>query len=162
MRDVRERVDKHRKPLPIAVMVGHPWHYRGTAWTRSTATSAACCSTWPPGRTKASWTPPSPPATTAPAATPTKAYQALAEETDGKVDLWYYAWVPQTPEEFDRDFTAANQLGAKRILFWEADYIDDRPNAAALKQAMSARATVIAATGFSHRPVQFRPPRADT
>jgi hypothetical protein len=31
-------------------------------------------------------------------------------------------------------------LGAKQILFWEADYIDDRPNAAELKAAMSAKA----------------------
>ena len=29
MRAVRERVDKHRKKIPVAVMVGHPWHYRG-------------------------------------------------------------------------------------------------------------------------------------
>src|SRR5688572_770434 len=29
MRDVRARVKKHHKRLPIAVMVGHPWHYRG-------------------------------------------------------------------------------------------------------------------------------------
>ena len=27
--------------------------------------------------------------------TPREAYKALAEETGGKVDLWYYAWVPQ-------------------------------------------------------------------
>ena len=30
------------------------------------------------------------------------------------------------------------RLGAKRMLFWEADYIDDRLNADALKRAMSA------------------------
>jgi hypothetical protein len=56
------------------------------------------------------------------------------------VDLWYYAWVPQSAEEFAREFDATASLGAKRMLFWEADYIDDRPNAAALKQAMFARA----------------------
>jgi len=48
--------------------------------------------------------------------------------------------VPQTPEDFAREFAAATGLGAKQMLFWEADYIDDRPNAAALKQAMAAKA----------------------
>jgi len=56
------------------------------------------------------------------------------------VDLWYYAWVPQAPEEFSREFDAARNVGAKRMLFWEADYIDDRPAAAILKQAMSSKA----------------------
>jgi hypothetical protein len=42
--------------------------------------------------------------------------------------------------EFERDFTLARSLGAKQVLFWEADYIDDRANAADLKAAMSARA----------------------
>ena len=63
----------------------------------------------------------------------------LAEETAGQVDLWYYAWVPQTPEEFAGQFEGARALGAKRMLFWEADYIDDRANAATLKDAMRAR-----------------------
>ena len=71
----------------------------------------------------------------------TKAFEALERRPNGKVDVWYYAWVPNTPEEFAHDFDAAcKTCGAKRMLFWEADYIDDRPNAAALKQAMSAKA----------------------
>jgi hypothetical protein len=69
------------------------------------------------------------------------AFRALAAETEGKRDVWYYAWVPQTPEEFEREFAAAHGLGAKRMLFWEADYIDDRANAAALKAAMTAKAS---------------------
>jgi len=48
--------------------------------------------------------------------------------------------VPQNPAEFDLDFNLASDLRAKQILFWEADYIDDRSNAAELKAAMSARA----------------------
>jgi hypothetical protein len=48
--------------------------------------------------------------------------------------------VPQNVAEFDVDFSLAKKLGAKQILFWEADYIDDRANAAELKAAMSARA----------------------
>jgi hypothetical protein len=139
MRTVRERVDKHSKKVPIAVMVGHPWHYRGlmdpidgnlrgllidvATWANEgLIDSAIAAGYYRPGGDV------------------TKAYQALATETQGKVDLWYYAWVPQSPEEFEREFAAANKLGAKRMLFWEADYIDDRPNAAALKSAMFAKA----------------------
>jgi hypothetical protein len=48
--------------------------------------------------------------------------------------------VPQTVADFQRDFALAQQLDAKQILFWEADYIDDRPQAAELKAAMALRA----------------------
>lgn len=68
------------------------------------------------------------------------AYKALREETKGKCDVWYYGWVPQNVAGFEADFNSAKELGAKQILFWEADYIDDRPNAAELKAAMSKRA----------------------
>jgi hypothetical protein len=134
---VRELVAKHSKKVPIAVMVGHPWHYRGlqdpidgnlrgllldvSTWAEEgIMDSAIAAGYYRPGGDA------------------TKAYQALAAETKNKIDLWYYAWVSQTPEEFTRDFDAAHSLGAKRMLFWEADYIDDRPNADALKRAMSA------------------------
>ena len=139
MRSVRERVKKHYKRMPIAVMVGHPWHYRGMmdpidgslrgllldvgTWANEGLMDAAIAAGY-----------------YRPGGNASKAFEALRAETHGQVDLWYYAWVPQTPEEFGRDLAAAHDLRAKRILFWEADYIDDRPNAAALKQAMSARA----------------------
>jgi hypothetical protein len=48
--------------------------------------------------------------------------------------------VPQTVADFERDFALAQQLDARQILFWEADYIDDRPQAAQLKAAMSQHA----------------------
>lgn len=139
MRALHERVKKHPKPLPVAVMVGHPWHYRGmmdpidgnlrgllldvATWAKEGLMDAAI----PAGYYR-------------PGGDPTKAYQALATETQSKVDLWYYGWVPQTPADFTRDFDAARGLGAKRILYWEADYIDDRPDAAALKLIMSGKA----------------------
>jgi hypothetical protein len=72
--------------------------------------------------------------------TPEMAYRALQKETGGKVDVWSYAWVPQSVAEFQGDFSLAKKLGANEILFWEADYIDDRAQAAELKKAMSARA----------------------
>jgi hypothetical protein len=139
MRSVRKRVEKHNRKIPIAVMVGHPWHYRGmqdpidgnlrgllldvTTWANEGLMDAAIAAGY-----------------YRPGGDATKAYEALKKETGGKVDVWYYAWVPNTPEDFTRDFTAATKLGAKQILFWEADYIDDRANAAALKQAMFAKA----------------------
>jgi uncharacterized lipoprotein YddW (UPF0748 family) len=139
MRAVRALVNKYKKSLPIAVMVGHPWHYRGlldpidgnlrgllldvATWAREHLIDAAV----PAGYYR-------------PGGDATKAFESLAKETAGHCDVWYYAWVPNTPEEFNRDFDAAHRFGAERILFWEADYIADRPNAAALKQVMSAHA----------------------
>ncbi len=139
MRSVRDRVNKHHSRLPISVMVGHPWHYRGlqdpidgslrgllldvATWANEGLMDAAIAAGYYRAGGNAS-----------------KAYDALKNETQNKVDVWYYAWVPQTPEEFNREFDVASGLGAKQMLFWEADYIDDRPNAAALKQAMSTKA----------------------
>lgn len=141
MRSIRERVAKHRKPLPIAVMVGHPWHYRGMqdpidgnlrgllldvrTWANEKLVDAAIAAGYYRAGGDAM-----------------KAYQALADETQNKINVWYYAWVPNTADDFNRDFAAAQKLGAKNLLFWEADYIDDRPNAAALKQIMSSRARI--------------------
>jgi hypothetical protein len=70
--------------------------------------------------------------------TPERAYQSLKKEV-GDVPLWFYAWVPQNVGEFDRDYALAKTLGAPQMLFWEADYIDDRAAAAELKKAMSAK-----------------------
>jgi hypothetical protein len=139
MRKVRELVDKRPKRVPIAVMVGHPWHYRGlqdpidgnlrgllldvTTWANERLMDAAI----PAGYYRAG-------------GNATKAFEALRAETNGKVDLWYYAWVPNTPEEFTHEFDAASGLSARRMLFWEADYIDDRAAAPALKKAMSLKA----------------------
>jgi hypothetical protein len=144
MREVREHVAKrakHGKRVPVAVMVGHPWHYRGlldpidgnlrgllldvATWAKEgLMDSAIAAGYYRPGGDAA------------------KAYRALVAETQGKVDVWYYAWVPQSPDEFTRELAAARDLGAKRMLFWEADYIDDRPQAAALKAVMSANAAM--------------------
>ena len=96
MRSVRELVNKQPKQVPIAVMVGHPWHYRGlqdpidgnlrgllldvTTWANEGLMDAAV----PAGYYRAG-------------GNATKAFEALRQETNGKVDLWYYAWVPNTP-----------------------------------------------------------------
>jgi hypothetical protein len=133
---------RERRPagLPVSVMVGHPWHYRGAvdriagnlkgllldvaAWSREGLIDAAVAAGYYRD-----------------GGTPEQACKALREETAaGKIDVWTYAWVPRQVAEFDRDFTLARSLGASQMLLWEADYIDDRPNAAELKAAMAARA----------------------
>jgi hypothetical protein len=139
MRDLRAKVKAARRKIPIAVMVGHPWHYRGfedkidgnlrgllldvKTWAKEGLMDSAVAAGYYRDGGNAQL-----------------AHDALREEIGGKVDVWTYAWVPQTVADFERDFSLARQVGAKQILFWEADYIDDRPNAAELKAAMSARA----------------------
>lgn len=75
-----------------------------------------------------------------PGGSPEAAYRALRAETQGQVEVWTYAWVPGSVEEVRDDAAIAHRVGAREILFWEGDYIDDRPNAAALKASMSALA----------------------
>jgi hypothetical protein len=136
MRAARKLVRSQKRPIPIAVMVDHPWSYRGlldkidgnlrgllldvNAWAREgLMDSAVAAGYYRDG------------------GTPELAYQALLKETEGKVDVWSYAWVPQNVGEFQRDFDLARHLTAKQILFWEADYIDDRAQAPELKTTMS-------------------------
>jgi len=66
--------------------------------------------------------------------------QALREETESKVDVWTYAWVPGTVADVEQSLAVAEKVGAKQILYWEADYIDDRGNAGELKDALRQRA----------------------
>ena len=60
--------------------------------------------------------------------TPERAYEALKRETENRANVWLYCWVPRKVEDFERDYALARKLGAEQILFWEADYIDDRTN----------------------------------
>jgi hypothetical protein len=139
MRAARELVRRKAPGKPLAAMVGHPWHYRGAVeriagnlkgllldvgtWAKEgLVDSVVAAGYYRDG------------------GTPEKVYQALKEETGGKADVWTYGWVPQNVAEFERDFGLAQKVGAKQVLFWEADYIQDRANAAELKAAMSARA----------------------
>jgi hypothetical protein len=139
MRTARNIARSQSHPVPIAVLVGHPWHYRGAinridgnlrgllldtaAWAHEGLMAAAVAAGYYRD-----------------GGTPEMAYRALKKETEGKVDVWSYAWVPQTSADFERDFALAENLGAKQILFWEADYIDDRPQAAELKALMARHA----------------------
>jgi uncharacterized lipoprotein YddW (UPF0748 family) len=140
MRAARKLVRQRRGPLPIAVLVGHPWHYRGLmdpidgnlrgllldvrAWAREDLMDSAVAAGYyrAGGNAQA-------------------AYLALRAETEGKVDVWTYGWVPRTVDQFRGDVALAGQVGARQILLWEADYIDDRANSAELKAVMSQAAS---------------------
>ena len=83
MRTVRERVNKHHKRVPITVMVGHPWHYRGlqdpidgnlrgllldvATWANEGLIDAAIAAGY-----------------YRPGGNPSKAFEALCAETNGK------------------------------------------------------------------------------
>ena len=138
MREVRKLARKQKRPLPIAALVGHPWHYRGEqnkidgnlrgllldvpAWAREGLVDAVVAAGYyrDGGSAELVW-------------------QALRKETEGKVDVWTYAWVPSSVAEAEQTLAVADKVGAKQILFWEADYIDDRPNAAELKTYLRNR-----------------------
>ena len=135
MRRVRRLVDSKRPGMPIAVMVMHPWGYRGrqdkidgnlrgmlldvATWAREGLMDAAVAAGYYMD-----------------GGTAEKAYAALKAETECKVDVWFYGWVPGAVDDFKRDFALANTLGAKQILFWEADYIDGRANKQEIQRAM--------------------------
>ena len=136
MRAARKLINSNGRKLPIAALGGHPWHYRGQLDkidgslrgllldVKTWAKDGLVDSLIPAGYYRDG-------------GNSEMAFRALQKETENKVDVGTYAWVPQTVAEFNRDFALAKNLGAKEILFWEADYIDDRANAAELKAAMS-------------------------
>jgi uncharacterized lipoprotein YddW (UPF0748 family) len=139
MRAVRKLTRAHHEGFPLAVLVGHPWHYRGerdkidgnlrgllldvTTWAEEGLIDSAV----PAGYYLAG-------------GGSEVAARALQEETKHKVDVWTFDWVPKTPGDVEQSFAVADKTRARQILFWEADYIDDRPNAAALKECLRGRA----------------------
>ncbi len=139
MREVRKLVRRQKKKIPTCALVGHPWHYRGEVnkidgnlrgllldvktWAREGLIDSAVAAGYYRDGGNAEM-----------------AAKALQQETEGKVDVWTYAWVPSSVADFDQTAAIAEKVGAKHILFWEADYIDDRANAADLKKAMTKRA----------------------
>jgi uncharacterized lipoprotein YddW (UPF0748 family) len=138
MREARKLICRQKRKLPVAAMVGHPWHYRGlmdkidgnlrgllldvNAWAREGLMDSVVAAGYYRDGGNAEL-----------------ATQALQKETEDKVDVWLYGWVPNTPAEAEQTFTTADKVGAKEVLFWEADYIDDRGNSAEIKAAMRRR-----------------------
>jgi hypothetical protein len=141
MRGARKLCRSRRKRLPISVLVANPWCYRGLGdkiagnlkgllldvktWAREGLIDAAS----PGGYFKGG-------------GSTEAAYQALREETEEKIQVWPYEWVPKSPGEFATQAGRAKALGARHILFWEGDYLDDPDPAAreSLAKAMSAQA----------------------
>jgi hypothetical protein len=141
MRKVRKLVKSTKPRLSISVMGAQPWCYRGlkdpidgnlrgmlldmNTWAREGLMDEAVGGGY-----------------YLEGGTPEKAYEALKKETEGKVNVWLYAWVPRKVADFERDSALARKVGAKQILFWEADYIDGRPNKEELQAAMRAQAVM--------------------
>jgi hypothetical protein len=123
--------------LPICAMVAHPWAYRGFLDKVNGSLKGLLLDvpTWAKEKLVDAFIPEG---YYRDGGTPEMAYNALKKEV-GEVPLGFYAWVPQNVGEFDRDYALAKKLGAPQMLFWEADYIDDRAAAAELKKAMSAK-----------------------
>ena len=124
MRGVRKLVEAKRPAsLPISVLVAHPWLYRGNkdkidgnlrgllldvaTWAQEGLIDEAVPAGYYLDGGNAE-----------------RAYQAIRAETGGKVPIALYSWVPRSVQQFMTDFQVARRVGAKRMLFWEADYID--------------------------------------
>lgn len=141
MREVRNVVNDNKKIIPVSAMVQHPWSYRGIlpemiteqtpewvkkmggnkidgplrgllcdirTWAKEGLVDELVAAGYYTDKGNAK-----------------KAYLYLANETNGKVPLWLYCWVPSKPEDFVRDLELAKELRTNQMLFWEADYIDN-------------------------------------
>jgi hypothetical protein len=127
MRAARKLIRSRRRKLPVSALVGHPWHYRGeqnkidgnlrgllldvAGWAREGLVDSVVAAGYyrDGGNAELAW-------------------RALRKETEGRVDVWTYAWVPGSVAEAEQTFAVADRVGARGILFWEADYIDNQPN----------------------------------
>jgi hypothetical protein len=143
MRAVRKLADSRSPKLPVAVLVQHPWSYRGdnpkyadnlqgllldvATWAQEGLMDAAV----PAGY----YAPHS-------GGTPELAYEHLQKLTGGKIEIWWYAWVPGSVDDFLAGLKSARQLGGRHILYWEADYLDNNPKKAELQKVMSQNAAM--------------------
>ena len=123
MRGVRKLIAAKRPALPVTVLVAHPWMYRGDknkidgslrgllldlpTWAKEGLIDAAA-----------------PAGYYLPGGDAEQAYQALREETLGKTPIVLYRQVPGSAQQLQDGLQSARRVGARQILFWEADYID--------------------------------------
>ncbi|NLG28269.1 MAG: family 10 glycosylhydrolase [Chloroflexi bacterium] len=143
MRAFRPLCAAHARPLRTAALVQHPWAYRGILPEQITsdapqwvinmrgnryagASEGLLCDirTWAreglvdtvlaSGYYCAG-------------GTPTLAYRYIERETEGRLPLTLYGWVPEQVGDIERDVRLAEELGATELLLWEADYVDSRP-----------------------------------
>lgn len=127
MRGVRQLLLSDRRRRGLAAMVHHRWAYRGLpaegpvdgslrgllcdvrTWAREGLVDELVAAGY-----------------YREGGTPEAGYRWLEEETEGRVRLWLYCWVPQEEGDVARDLALAESMGAGQILFWEADQIDLR------------------------------------
>jgi len=143
MRGFHRIVASHKRQTKTAAMVQHPWAYRGVlpeqitkdtpqwvinmkgnryagalnglfcdikTWAREGLVDTMLASGYYVG-----------------GGTPEMAYDYMVKETEGRLPLTLYVWVPGEASTFEHDLKMAQKLGAKEMLFWEADYIDNLP-----------------------------------
>ncbi len=151
MRDARKLLRKQKRKIPLSVMVGHPWHYRGEmnkidgnlrgllldlpTWAREGLIDGVVAAGYYRD-----------------GGTAELAARALQKETENKVNVWNFAWVPSSVAHAEQTFAIADKTAAKQILYWEADYIDDRGTAGTdIKAAMRKRSLLVAADSKSRR-----------
>jgi|GEM_PF-529797 len=164
MKMVRKLTNSKKTKLPVAVLVQHPWSYRGDnpkyadnlqgllldveTWAKDGLIDAAV----PAGYYYRNS-----------GGTPELAYNYLKKLVGDKVDVWLYGWVPTNNTSFQDNVTLAHKLGAKQILFWEADYIDNNPNKTELQKIMSdtaripGRITKVEVTDYSDKVIYHSP-----
>jgi uncharacterized lipoprotein YddW (UPF0748 family) len=121
--------------MVISVMTQHPWGYRGaptdTPYAGSLPGLLVDIKTWAregliDEATVAGYY--------REGGTPEKAYRYLQEETEGRIPLWLYSWLSNSPDQFRADVALAERLGAVELLLWESNYIGLPPaNAEAVK-----------------------------
>jgi hypothetical protein len=124
MSAARRIIREKRPAATVSVLIAHPWCYRGLndkiegnlrgllldveTWARKGLIDAAVAGGY-----------------YLPGGTPEAAYRALQKEVAGKAEVWLYAWMPRNAADVERDVSLAHRLGARHILLWEADYLDD-------------------------------------
>jgi hypothetical protein len=157
MRGVHQLVKKHKRQIGAAAMVQHPWAYRGVLPMHITKDTPQWVINMSGNRYAGSlngllcdiktWAREGLVDTLLASGyyvdggTPEKAYEYMLQETEGRLPLTLYVWVPGAAADFERDLKIAEKLGAREMLFWEADYIDNLPadKLAAIKTAIQAR-----------------------
>lgn len=143
MREARRVISQHSKPIIFSAMVQQPWAYRGILPEMVTSETPEWVRKMGGNRIDGSfkgllcdvrtWANEGLVDEIVAAGYYTgdgeqeKVYRYLEAETNGNVPIWLYCWVPHQPEDFIHDLALAEKLGVNDMLFWEADYIDVRP-----------------------------------
>ena len=123
MRQAAQLIRENKPDLKISIMVQNPWSYRGFGDKIDGALNGLCLDveTWAGEKLIDSAVPAG---YYRDGGNAKLAYSHLKDLTHGQVDIWLYRWMPRSLDDFNDCIDEANSLGAKQILFWEADYID--------------------------------------